>query len=245
MYSFNIIHYHQRVAKTFLFWSNYLGNVHRRVVIDRVTQYYSVSVLIERLLKTVIQWMEIFTEGKEHAIQYKYCHCLLPQSLLCSLTFSPVEVWILCRNGTPLPSSPHWHCAIPISACWKRCERRESMWERMGWKRQKVKEGKMRECDKDESKSGNKEERTKMSADSKWVVASCKGARLWDVKEWKREKQLEYKKTLKWESVTKQHSWERMRMACKNNPGWCTRQRTAKGKKRGIPITIQHQKYRR
>lgn len=47
-----------------------------------------------------------------------------------------------------------------------------------------------RECDKEESGSGDEQERIKMSADSKWVGAESGGARLRDVVEGKRTRQF-------------------------------------------------------
>lgn len=86
-----------------------------------------------------------------------------------------------------------------------RSVREESMWERM-----KKTESKGRENERMwQGREQEWKERMKMSADSKWVGASCEGARLWDVKERKGKKQLEYKKTLKWESVHREAQLEK------------------------------------
>lgn len=62
----------------------------------------------------------------------KYCHIFSP-SKHCSALSHPHQrkceyyVEMALRSTPPHPLFPHWHCAIPISTCWKRCEGEESM----------------------------------------------------------------------------------------------------------------------
>lgn len=166
-----------------------------------------------------------------------------PQSLQCPLISSPVEVWILCRNGTPPPPSPDWHCAIPVSACWKRCERGEH-----------VREDGVKET---ESK-GREKERMWQGREQEW--------------KWTRENENECRqqmgggglrgseamrcKGVKEKETTVMQKDIKMRKCAKRNTAgeecvWCARtthtevwDKEQQREKWGIPGTIQHLKYR-